>query len=114
MCASLPDSTLELWCCERCLDRSKWLPPEAPHFCNSKPGIYRSWICCDKDLCNLNSYPVLLSPDTSELSSGILPRARDRPGLFLFLLRVYNVTVLYITCYQGLTPTKAEWIACDF
>ncbi|KAL6447688.1 hypothetical protein ACFW04_000095 [Cataglyphis niger] len=53
----------------RCLDRSKWLPPEAPHFCNSKPGIYRSWICCDKDLCNLNSYPVLLSPDTSELSS---------------------------------------------
>ncbi|KAL6447689.1 hypothetical protein ACFW04_000095 [Cataglyphis niger] len=55
----------------RCLDRSKWLPPEAPHFCNSKPGIYRSWICCDKDLCNLNSYPVLLSPDTSELSSEV-------------------------------------------
>ncbi|XP_070167248.1 TGF-beta receptor type-1 isoform X3 [Polyergus mexicanus] len=53
----------------RCLDRSNWLPPEAPHFCNSKPGIYRSWICCDKDLCNLNLYPVLLSPDTSESSS---------------------------------------------
>ncbi|XP_012229023.1 TGF-beta receptor type-1 isoform X4 [Linepithema humile] len=52
----------------RCLNRSNWLPPEAPHFCNSKPGIYRSRICCDKDFCNLNLYPVLLSPD-SELSS---------------------------------------------
>ncbi|KYM91227.1 TGF-beta receptor type-1 [Atta colombica] len=53
----------------RCLDRSNWLPPEAPRFCNSKPGIYLSRICCDKDLCNLNLYPVLLSPNSSELSS---------------------------------------------
>ncbi|EFN63019.1 hypothetical protein EAG_00723 [Camponotus floridanus] len=60
---------------EKCLDRRNWMPPEAPHFCNTKPGIYRSQasICCDKDLCNQNLYPVLLSPDTSELSSEFLP-----------------------------------------
>ncbi|KYN07381.1 TGF-beta receptor type-1, partial [Cyphomyrmex costatus] len=54
---------------QTCLDRSNWLPPEAPRFCNSKPGTYLSRICCDKDLCNLNLYPVLLSPNSSELSS---------------------------------------------
>ncbi|XP_054004675.1 TGF-beta receptor type-1 isoform X4 [Hylaeus anthracinus] len=53
----------------RCLDRKNWLPPEAPLSCKSKPGIYRSRICCDKEYCNLNLYPVLLSPDSPELSS---------------------------------------------
>ncbi|XP_014470879.1 PREDICTED: TGF-beta receptor type-1 isoform X3 [Dinoponera quadriceps] len=53
----------------RCFNQSNWLPPEAPRFCDSTPGIYRSRICCDKDLCNQNLYPVLLSPDSSELSS---------------------------------------------
>lgn len=99
---------VELWCCERCLNRSNWLPPEAPHFCNSKPSIYRSRICCDKDFCNLNLYPVLLSPD-SELSSGIFSRARDhRRELFLSLIRVYNINVQYIVYHYTLTPQKSS------
>ncbi|KOC69674.1 TGF-beta receptor type-1, partial [Habropoda laboriosa] len=53
----------------RCLDRKQWFPPEEPRSCNSKPGIYRSSICCDKEYCNLNLYQVLLSPDSPELSS---------------------------------------------
>ncbi|XP_026675578.1 TGF-beta receptor type-1 isoform X5 [Ceratina calcarata] len=51
----------------RCLDRKQWFPPEEPS-CNSK-GIYRSSDCCDKEYCNLNLYPVLLSLDSPELSS---------------------------------------------
>ncbi|XP_033318698.1 TGF-beta receptor type-1 isoform X3 [Bombus bifarius] len=54
----------------RCLDRKQWFPPEEPQSCNRKPGIYRSRICCDKEYCNKDLYPVLLSPDSPELSSG--------------------------------------------
>ncbi|XP_029053022.1 TGF-beta receptor type-1 isoform X4 [Osmia bicornis bicornis] len=53
----------------RCLDRNHWFPPEEPLACNSKPGIYRSSLCCDKDYCNQNLYPVLLSSDSPDLSS---------------------------------------------
>ncbi|XP_012281863.1 TGF-beta receptor type-1 isoform X5 [Orussus abietinus] len=51
----------------RCLDRRNWFPPEAPIFCNGKPGVSRSRVCCDTEYCNLNLIPVLLSPDTSEM-----------------------------------------------
>lgn len=81
-----------LWCCERCFNQSKWLPPEAPRFCHSTPGIYRSRICCDKDFCNQNLYPDLLSPDSSKLSSGILLRGlatdESSPCISLCLCRV--------------------------
>lgn len=61
-----------LWCCERCLDRKQWFPPEEPQSCNRKRGIYRSSICCDKEYCNKNITLELLSPNSPELSSGIL------------------------------------------
>ncbi|XP_015185354.1 PREDICTED: TGF-beta receptor type-1 isoform X3 [Polistes dominula] len=51
----------------RCLDRWHWFPPEDPLFCNGKPGIYRSRSCCDKDFCNRNLHPDLLSSASPEL-----------------------------------------------
>ncbi|XP_034195577.1 TGF-beta receptor type-1 babo isoform X4 [Osmia lignaria lignaria] len=53
----------------RCLDRKRWFLPEEPLICNSKPGIYWSSLCCNKDYCNQNLYPVLLSSDSPDLSS---------------------------------------------
>ncbi|XP_033329066.1 TGF-beta receptor type-1 babo isoform X4 [Megalopta genalis] len=54
----------------RCFNRSQWLPPESPLYCNGKPGIYRSRTCCnDTDFCNRNLYPALLSPESPKLSS---------------------------------------------
>ncbi|XP_076664895.1 TGF-beta receptor type-1 babo isoform X5 [Andrena cerasifolii] len=55
----------------RCFHRDRWLPPEDPLFCKSKPSFYRSRICCDKDFCNLNLYPALQSTDPPELSSAV-------------------------------------------
>ncbi|XP_066590153.1 TGF-beta receptor type-1 isoform X3 [Prorops nasuta] len=50
----------------RCLDRKFWFPPEEPLFCNKKQqGSNRTVICCDKDFCNSNLYPVFLSSDTN-------------------------------------------------
>ncbi|XP_046814348.1 TGF-beta receptor type-1 isoform X6 [Vespa crabro] len=51
----------------RCLDRRCWFPPEEPRVCNGKPGIYRSRHCCDKDFCNRNLHPGLLSSASPEL-----------------------------------------------
>ncbi|XP_028050289.1 TGF-beta receptor type-1 isoform X6 [Monomorium pharaonis] len=100
----------------RCLDRSNWLPPEAPRFCNSKPSTYLSRICCDKDFCNLNLYPVLLSPNSSELSSGItkicyhwlpphvrcvlkhLPPSQPEPRIFCMTSDSRNTTFVIECC----------------
>ena len=54
---------------KRCLDRRNWFPPEDPRDC--KHGIGRSGACCDKEYCNLNLYPVLLSPEATETPKGI-------------------------------------------
>lgn len=84
-----------LWCCERCLDRKQWFPPEEPQSCNRKRGIYRSSICCDKEYCNKNITLELLSPNSPELSSGIL-----QSSLFCkqqnipYHLRVFRFTFL--------------------
>ncbi|XP_076387661.1 TGF-beta receptor type-1 babo isoform X4 [Megachile rotundata] len=52
-----------------CLRREQWFPPEKPWICSSKPSIYRSIECCDKDNCNMNLKPALLSSDSPDLSS---------------------------------------------
>ncbi|XP_063982706.1 TGF-beta receptor type-1 isoform X5 [Diachasmimorpha longicaudata] len=49
----------------RCLDRSKWFPPGDPLAC--KQDFNQSGFCCTIDYCNFKSYPVLLSPNTTEL-----------------------------------------------
>ncbi|XP_015594966.1 TGF-beta receptor type-1 isoform X3 [Cephus cinctus] len=53
----------------RCLNRSKWLPPENPIFCNRRPSVELSVQCCAKEYCNFKLYPVLLSHNLPELSS---------------------------------------------
>ncbi|XP_074112813.1 TGF-beta receptor type-1 babo isoform X6 [Cotesia typhae] len=45
----------------RCFDRKKWFPPEDPLAC--KRNNYHNGVCCDKEYCNLNLYPVLESSD---------------------------------------------------
>ncbi|XP_034936476.1 TGF-beta receptor type-1-like isoform X4 [Chelonus insularis] len=49
----------------RCLDRINWFPPEEPRVCNS--SYYHSGVCCNKEYCNLNLYPVLVPSDVPEL-----------------------------------------------
>lgn len=74
---------VRLWCCERCLDRRCWFPPEEPRVCNGKPGIYRSRHCCDKDFCNRNLHPGLLSSASPELRPGIQSPRFDQTMLSL-------------------------------
>ncbi|XP_076748584.1 TGF-beta receptor type-1 babo isoform X4 [Xylocopa sonorina] len=80
----------------RCLDREHWLPVESPQFCNSKPGIYWSTLCCDKDYCNENLKPVLLSLDSPELSS--VPPGGDDATLAIWKVALSIAMPIFAIC----------------